>query len=216
MLARFAIDEAHCVSQWGHDFRPDYKKLGALRKHFPKVPILALTATAPKTVVGDVQKVLRMKNTRVFSMCQNRKNLEFNVVHKEPSKFAKQQLLAYLKSFGYDKNKETGIIYCMTQQESKDVADFLLQHQIHADYYHAGQTNKDRQLVQSAWQKGIVKIMCATIAYGMGIDKPDVRFVLHFSMAKSMEGYYQEAGRAGRDGKFSKCTLFYNGYIYMI
>lgn len=209
MLARFVIDEAHCVSQWGHDFRPDYMKLGLLKTRFPDVPLMALTATAPPKVIQGVQKSLKIAKGLVFSMNFNRSNLTFEVLDKPAQdRKALEALLKLIKSsFGPE---AVGIVYCMTKQECEDVANFLFDHGVRADFYHAGQSNTDRQMVQEAWQNGQVSVVCATIAYGMGINKADVRYVIHYSVAKSMEGYYQEAGRAGRDGQPSQCTLFYS------
>jgi RecQ family ATP-dependent DNA helicase len=209
-LARFVIDEAHCVSQWGHDFRPDYSRLGLLKATFPDVPLMALTATAPPKVIQAVQRSLKISKAPVFSMNFNRANLSFEVRDKPmPEAKALEALLTTITTeFCQD---AAGIVYCMTKQECEDVANYLFDRGVSADFYHAGQSATDRQLVQEAWQTGQLKIVCATIAYGMGINKADVRFVIHYSVAKSMEGYYQEAGRAGRDGKASKCILFYSG-----
>lgn len=208
MLARFVIDEAHCVSQWGHDFRPDYMKLGLLKTRFPDVPLMALTATAPPKVIQGVQRSLKISKGPVFSMNFNRPNLSFKVLDKPYNdKEALKTLHELISSF---KKDAVGIVYCMTKQECEDVANYLFDHGVRADFYHAGQSNTDRQMVQEAWQSGQVSVVCATIAYGMGINKADVRYVIHYSVAKSMEGYYQEAGRAGRDGLPSQCTLFYS------
>eukprot|EP00644_Phytophthora_capsici_P011913 jgi/Phyca11/543471/estExt2_Genewise1Plus.C_PHYCAscaffold_120219 len=210
MLARFVIDEAHCVSQWGHDFRPEYSKLGLLKKTFPDVPLMALTATAPPKVITNVKRSLKISKGLVFSMSFNRQNLSFEVRDKPrgSDKVAMEELYKLI-STTYPRDA-VGIVYCMTKQDCEDVADYLFDRGLSADFYHAGQSATDRHMVQEAWQNGQLSIVCATIAYGMGIDKPDVRYVIHFSVAKSIEGYYQEAGRAGRDGKPSQCILFYS------
>ncbi|TMW65508.1 hypothetical protein Poli38472_008150 [Pythium oligandrum] len=209
MLARFVIDEAHCVSQWGHDFRPDYSKLGILKATFPEVPLMALTATAPPKVIQGVQRSLKISKAKIFSMNFNRPNLAFEVREK-PMPEAKALETLYQVLTTEFRKEDVGIVYCMTKQECEDVANYLFDRGVSADFYHAGQSNTDRQLVQEAWQAGQVSVVCATIAYGMGINKADVRYVVHYSVAKSMEGYYQEAGRAGRDGRASKCILFYS------
>ncbi|DBA05397.1 TPA: hypothetical protein N0F65_007559 [Lagenidium giganteum] len=209
MLARFVIDEAHCVSQWGHDFRPDYSKLGVLKSSFPTVPLMALTATAPPKVIAGVQRSLKITKGRVFTMNFNRPNLAFEVLEKPAKDKQALEALFQLISTRYG-NEAVGIVYCMTKKDSEEVANYLFDRGLRADFYHAGQSNGDRELVQEAWQQGQVSVVCATIAYGMGIDKADVRYVIHYSVAKSMEGYYQEAGRAGRDGKASECVILYN------
>ncbi|KAJ0399769.1 hypothetical protein P43SY_010556 [Pythium insidiosum] len=209
MLARFVIDEAHCVSQWGHDFRPDYSKLGMLKDAFPDVPLMALTATAPPKVIQGVQRSLKIRNAKVFSMSFNRPNLAFEVREKPLQEIKALEALHKVITTEFQ-DSAVGIVYCMTKQECEDVANYLFDHGVRADFYHAGQSNGDRQLVQEAWQQGQISVVCATIAYGMGINKADVRYVIHYSVAKSMEGYYQEAGRAGRDGLPSKCILFYS------
>ncbi|KAK1944386.1 ATP-dependent DNA helicase Q-like 1 [Phytophthora citrophthora] len=210
MLARFVIDEAHCVSQWGHDFRPEYSKLGLLKKTFPDIPLMALTATAPPKVINNVKRSLKISKGLVFSMSFNRQNLTFEVRDKpRGSDTVAMAELYKLISTTYPRDA-VGIVYCMTKQDCEDVANYLFDHGLSADFYHAGQSATDRHMVQEAWQNGQLSIVCATIAYGMGINKPDVRYVIHFSIAKSIEGYYQEAGRAGRDGKPSQCILFYS------
>ncbi|RLN78744.1 hypothetical protein BBJ28_00018307, partial [Nothophytophthora sp. Chile5] len=208
-LARFVIDEAHCVSQWGHDFRPDYSQLGVLKTTFPDVPLMALTATAPPKVIQGVRKSLRISKGPVFSMSFNRQNLTFEVRDKPGSEAKAMDELFKLISTTFP-SKAVGIVYCMTRKDCENVANYLFDRGLSADFYHAGQSGTDRHIVQEAWQNGQLSIVCATIAYGMGINKADVRYVIHFSVAKSIEGYYQEAGRAGRDGKPSQCILFYS------
>ncbi|KAM5291797.1 recQ-like DNA helicase BLM [Ctenodactylus gundi] len=206
LLARFVIDEAHCVSQWGHDFRPDYKRMNVLRQKFPAVPVMALTATANPRVQTDILTQLKILRPQVFSMSFNRHNLKYYVLPKKPKKVAFDCLEWIRKHHPYD----SGIIYCLSRRECDLMADTLQRDGLAALAYHAGLGDSERDEVQHKWinQDGC-QVICATIAFGMGIDKPDVRFVIHASLPKSMEGYYQESGRAGRDGDISHCLLFY-------
>uniref|UniRef100_A0A8C7F5S2 RecQ-like DNA helicase BLM n=1 Tax=Oncorhynchus kisutch TaxID=8019 RepID=A0A8C7F5S2_ONCKI len=207
LLARFVIDEAHCVSQWGHDFRPDYKRMYELRQKFPKVPIMALTATATPRVQKDILNQLQMTQPQVFTMSFNRNNLKYAVLPKKPKKVDEDCIDWIKKNYPRD----SGIVYCLSRNDCDNMADSLQRAGILALAYHAGINDKDREYVQTKWinQDGC-QVICATIAFGMGIDKPDVRYVIHASLPKSVEGYYQESGRAGRDGEISHCILFYS------
>ncbi|XP_076980387.1 recQ-like DNA helicase BLM isoform X2 [Tamandua tetradactyla] len=206
LLARFVIDEAHCVSQWGHDFRQDYRRMNMLRQKFPSVPVMALTATANPRVQKDILTQLKILRPQVFSMSFNRHNLKYYVLPKKPKKVAFDCLEWIRKHHPH----ESGIIYCLSRRECDTMADTLQKDSLAALAYHAGLSDAARDEVQHKWinQDGC-QVICATVAFGMGIDKPDVRFVIHASLPKSMEGYYQESGRAGRDGEISHCLLFY-------
>ncbi|XP_069079073.1 recQ-like DNA helicase BLM isoform X1 [Pleurodeles waltl] len=206
LLSRFVIDEAHCVSQWGHDFRPDYKRLNMLRQQYPSVPMMALTATANPRVQKDILNQLKMSVPQVFTMSFNRHNLKYEVLPKRPKRVAVDCVEWIKKHY----SKESGIIYCLSRNECDTMADTLQKEGLSALAYHAGLSDANRDYAQLKWinQDGC-QVICATIAFGMGIDKPDVRYVIHASLPKSVEGYYQESGRAGRDGEVSQCLLFY-------
>jgi bloom syndrome protein len=211
-LARIVIDEAHCVSQWGHDFRPDYVALGEVRARFPGVPFMALTATATENVKIDVMHNLGMENATTFSQSFNRPNLHYEVRSKIGKSKVKDFLddVAALITSKYP--NQTGIIYTLSRKSCEQLAEKLVnEYKIKAHWYHAQMSPEEKKEVQLNWQKGRIKVVVATIAFGMGIDKADVRFVIHHTIPKSLEGYYQETGRAGRDGKTSGCYLYY-GY----
>ncbi len=196
------IDEAHCISQWGYDFRPAYLKIANIRKQLPDVPVLALTATATSDVIGDIQDKLLFKSRNVFKKSFERKNLVYLVRNAED----KNRYLLKIAT----KISGSGIVYVRNRKKSKDIATFLQQNNISADYFHAGLDNKLKDVKQDNWKRGRTRLIVATNAFGMGIDKADVRFVVHIDLPDSLEAYYQEAGRAGRDEKASFAILLYN------
>ncbi|KAI8547502.1 hypothetical protein RHMOL_Rhmol07G0200800 [Rhododendron molle] len=207
-LSLIAIDEAHCCSQWGHDFRPDYKNLGILKTQFPSVPLVALTATATKKVQADLIEMLHIPKCIKFVSTVNRPNLYYMVREKSSvGKMVIDEIVEFIVS-SYP-NKESGIVYCFSRKECEQVAKELRERGISADYYHADMDINAREKVHQQWSNSKLQVIVGTVAFGMGINKPDVRFVIHHSLSKSMETYYQESGRAGRDGLPSECLLFF-------
>ena len=202
-ISLIAIDEAHCISVWGNDFRPEYTKLGMLRKQFPNIPLIALTATADTATQQDILKQLSMTDARMFLGSFERKNLTIRAT-------AGQDRFSKILRFLFQYKNETGIIYCLSRKGAESLAKKLKEAGYKSGYYHAGMDSLSRNRVQQRFQNDEIRIVCATIAFGMGIDKSNVRFVIHYNLPKNIEGYYQEIGRAGRDGLEAECLLFYS------
>ena len=198
-----AIDEAHCISEWGHNFRPEYRQLAQIRKYFPGIPLIALTATAVPEVRRDIREQLLLTGAREFVGSFNRTNLRYRVVPKKNP-------LVFLVDYLGQHRGDSGIVYCLSREETEEVAGELKRRGFAALAYHAGLPKQVREEVQDAFIKDRVQVVCATVAFGMEIDKPDVRFVIHYDLPKTLEGYYQETGRAGRDGQYSECILLYS------
>ena len=206
-LTRFVIDEAHCISMWGNDFRSSYRKLSDIKCNFKKIPIMALTATATKQTRSDIEHLLCLNKHKVYTISYFRSNLNIKVIKR--GKIAKtiSEIVNNIKTIY---NNQTGIIYCSSRKKCEELSTKFNENGIATLPYHAGLTNKVRKETQDKWKDDYVKVIIATIAFGMGIDKDNVRFVIHFNMPFSIENYYQEIGRAGRDGVKSDCILYYS------
>ena len=198
-----AIDEAHCISEWGHDFRPEYRRLAELREHFPEVPLMALTATATERVRVDILKQLHLRRPKLYVASFNRPNLSYRVMAKSK---AYEQVMSFVNA----RANESGIVYCQSRKSAESVAERLSADGVMAKPYHAGLAAAERSMNQELFLRDEVRVICATIAFGMGINKPNVRFVIHHDLPKNVEGYYQETGRAGRDGLPSECLLLFS------
>ena len=204
-ISMIAIDEAHCVSQWGHDFRPQYAQLSILKKEFSDIPLIALTATADQLTRKDIIKQLQLESPQIFISSFDRPNITYTVLPKAGKDQAVQQLVSFVESFA----GQSGIVYCLSRKTTEEVAHILEKKGIKATAFHAGLSPETKMRTYEEFMQDKIQVVCATIAFGMGVDKPDVRFVAHWNMPKSIEGYYQETGRAGRDGLSSEALLLY-------
>ena len=205
-VSLFAVDEAHCISMWGHQFRPEYREIKNLREKFPDVPFAAFTATATQRVREDIITELRLKDPAEFIGSFDRKNLRYSAFAEPNAQVRIQKIISYVTAH----RDEPGIIYCFSRANTEELAERLRKVHILANPYHAGLPTPERSRVQEGFLNNSVRVVCATVAFGMGIDKPDVRYVIHAHMPKDIESYYQETGRAGRDGAPAECLLFFS------